>query len=105
MVTPRRVKQPATRTLPTEVGTSAGRRFAVGGLLRALGATRDPFNRRVRSVAIYPRLRAIEPGDLATTIFERERPDRLSLRAAALCIGVLSLGAWMVILALLRLLG
>jgi hypothetical protein len=73
--------------------------------LRALGATRDTLNLRVRSVAIYPRRRAIESGDLTTRVCEWERPDRLSLRAAVLCIGVLSLGAWMVILALLHSLG
>jgi len=56
-------------------------------------------------MAGYPRGRAIEPDGLTTPVGERRRTDRLSLRAAVLCIGVLSLGAWMVILALLHSLG
>jgi len=56
-------------------------------------------------MAVYCRGRALQRGGLATPVWERPRRDRLSLRAAILCIGFLSLGAWAVILALLHALG
>ena len=59
-------------------------------------------------MTVYPRGRALQRGGLATPAGEGESQplDRLSLRAAILYIGLLSLGAWVVaILGLLHALG
>ena len=56
-------------------------------------------------MAVYPRGRTIEPDGFTSPASARQRADRLSPRVAILCIGFLSLGAWVVILALLHALG
>jgi len=56
-------------------------------------------------MAVHSGGQALQRGNLTTPAWERQRPDRLSLRAVILGVGVISLGAWVVIVALLHELG